>query len=66
MKAASCPQKILPVSGTEDRILGEDEPHCYGLGIRVGYCRSHQTQHLDAMGSKKVFDRQQPHSVNRV
>lgn len=66
MKAASCPQKILPVSGTEDRILGGDEPCCYDLGIRVGCCRSHQTQHLDAMGSKKVFDRQQPHAVKRV
>lgn len=66
MKAASCPQKILPVSGTEDRILGGDEPCCFGLGIRVGCCRSHQTQHLVAMGSKKIFDRQQPRAVERV
>lgn len=66
MKAASCPQKILPVSGMEDWILGGDEPCCADLGIRVGCYRSHQTQILDAMGSKKVFDRQKPHAVKRV
>lgn len=73
MKAASCPQKILAVSGTGDRIyeqidriLGEDEPCCYGLGVRVGCNRSHQTPHLDAIGSKKDYDTQQPHAVKRV
>ena len=66
MNAASCSRKILPVSGTEDRILGRDERCCYGLGIRAWCSRCLQAYRLDAMGSKKIFYRQQTHAMKRV